>query len=104
MQYRRCAMSDLSFPNLSLLIDGQWRHSADARHFDTINPATEEVIARVAEAGREDIDAAVQSAHRTYVSGVWAQRPGIERARVLWRVAERLRELESDIAVLESVD
>jgi aldehyde dehydrogenase (NAD+) len=97
-------MSQLSLPQLALLIDGEWRAPKSGRHFDTVNPATEEIIARVAEADRDDVDAAVQSAHRAFVSGVWSRRSGIERARVLWAVAARLREMESDIAVLESVD
>lgn len=93
-----------SLPNLGLLIDGIWCAPSAGGTFDTINPATGEVIAAVSAAGLDDVDAAVRCAFRAFEDGRWAHRSGAERARVLWDVASRLRELEDSLAVLESVD
>jgi aldehyde dehydrogenase (NAD+) len=56
-----------------LLIGGRWVAPASDRHFKTINPATEEVLAEVAEAGDEDVEAAVRAA-RTPDSKVWSRK------------------------------
>ena len=54
-----------------LLIGGEWVQAEDGRTFDDVNPATEEVIARIAEASAEDVDKAVQSARRALDEGPW---------------------------------
>ena len=70
-----------------LLIDGQWRDSVSGKTFETINPATEEVIAQVAEGDAADIDLAVKAARKAFDSGPLAQdgrprpRPAHEQAR-----------------------
>ncbi|HWD46360.1 MAG TPA: aldehyde dehydrogenase family protein, partial [Actinomycetota bacterium] len=58
-----------------LLIGGRWVAPASERRFKTINPATEEVLAEVAEAGEEDVDAAVKAARAAYAK-VWSRMPG----------------------------
>src|SRR2546428_5675997 len=67
-----------------LLIGGEWKDAASGRTFDTINPATGERLATVAEAGPEDIDAAVIAARKAY-DGPWRKLRPSERARLLWR-------------------
>jgi len=52
-----------------MLIDGKWRDSASGKKFETINPATEEVIAHVAEGDAADIDLAVKAARKAFDSG-----------------------------------
>ena len=54
-----------------LLINGEWQDAADGRTFETINPVTEEVIAKVALGGREDVDRAVAAARRAFDEGPW---------------------------------
>ena len=65
--------------------------------FKTVNPATEEVLAEVAEADASDVDAAVKAARKAY-DKVWGPMPGRERAKSLYRIArtlqERARELD----------
>ena len=56
-----------------LLIDGQWRDSVSGKTFATINPATEEVIAEVAEGDAADIDLAVKAARKAFDSRPLAQ-------------------------------
>ena len=55
-----------------LLVGGRWVEPASGKRFKTINPATEEVLAEVAEAGEEDVDAAVMAARAAYTK-VWSR-------------------------------
>ncbi len=86
-----------------LFIDGQFQPAADGRSFPTVNPATEEPLALVAEAGAGDVEAAVKAARRAYKQ-VWRRMPGRERAKYLYRIARVLQERAREFAVLESLD
>jgi acyl-CoA reductase-like NAD-dependent aldehyde dehydrogenase len=86
-----------------LLIGGRWVEPASAKRFKTISPATEEVLAEVAEAGEEDVDAAVKAARAAYTK-VWSRMPGAERAKYLYRIARILQERAREFAVLESMN
>jgi aldehyde dehydrogenase (NAD+) len=69
----------------------------------TINPADEQPLAEVAEAGPSDVDDAVRSARRAY-DDVWSSMPGRERAKYLFRIARAIQERGRELAVLESLD
>ncbi len=86
-----------------LFIAGAFRPAANGPTFATINPATEEPLARVAAAGPADVDAAVAAA-RTAFEQVWGPMPGSERAKYLYRIARQLQERSREFAVLESLD
>jgi aldehyde dehydrogenase (NAD+) len=86
-----------------LLIGGRWVEPVSGRHFKTINPATEEVLAEVAEAGEEDVDAAVKAARSAYTK-VWSRMSGAERAKYLYRIARVLQERAREFAVLETMN
>jgi len=86
-----------------LFVDGEFRPAADGTSFATINPATEEPLARVAEAGPADVETAVTAARRAYKK-VWRRMPGSERAKYLYRIARVLQERAREFAVLESLD
>jgi aldehyde dehydrogenase (NAD+) len=86
-----------------LLIGGRWVEPASERRFKTINPATEEVLAEVAEAGEEDVDAAVKAARAAYTK-VWSRMSGAERAKYLYRMARILQERAREFAVLETMN
>jgi aldehyde dehydrogenase (NAD+) len=86
-----------------LFIGGEWVEPASGRHFPTINPATEEQLALVAEGGPEDVDRAVVAARQAYDDG-WRDRPGRERAKYLYRIARLLQERSREFAVLETMD
>jgi aldehyde dehydrogenase (NAD+) len=90
-------------PEYGLFIAGAFRPAADGQTFATINPATEEPLARVAAAGPADVDAAVAAA-RTAFEQVWGPMPGSERAKYLYRIARQLQERSREFAVLESLD
>ena len=86
-----------------LLIGGRWVEPASGKHFKTINPATEEVLTAVAEAGEEDVEAAVKAA-RTAFTKVWSRMSGAERAKYLYRIARVLQERAREFAVLETMN
>jgi aldehyde dehydrogenase (NAD+) len=85
-----------------LFINGEWRDGSDGRTLDVINPATEEVVARVPSATEADVNAAV-SAARAAFEGPWGRTSGRERARLLWKLGERLMERADEIARLETL-
>ncbi|WP_435009213.1 aldehyde dehydrogenase family protein [Tundrisphaera lichenicola] len=87
-----------------LLIDGQWRDSVSGKTFETINPATEEVIARVAEGDAADIDLAVKAARRAFESGPWSKMDARDRGRLMNRLADLLEDNIDDLAALETLD
>ena len=88
-------------PSYGLFIDGEF--TAGQGVFKTINPADEEVLAEVSEAGPENIDNAV-SAARIAFEQVWGPMPGRERGKYLFRIARILQERAREFAVLESLD
>src|SRR5437868_2998757 len=87
-----------------LFIGGRWVDSASGKTFDTLDPATGEVLASVAEGSAEDVDRAVAAARRSFDSGVWRDLPPAERARALWRVGDMIEERALEFAQLDSLD
>jgi aldehyde dehydrogenase (NAD+) len=90
-------------PENGLFIGGEFVPAADGRQFATVNPATEEPLAQVAEAGQADVDRAVAAAAAAYEQ-VWRPMPGRERAKYLYRIARIIQERAREFAVLESLD
>ena len=86
-----------------LYIDGSWRDAADGRRFDSYEPATGRVWADVAEAGPDDVDAAVAAARRAF-EGDWGRVLAPDRARILWRMAELIDRHRDELTELESRD
>ncbi|MDG4767899.1 aldehyde dehydrogenase family protein [Solwaraspora sp. WMMD406] len=86
-----------------LFIGGEFVDPVDGGAFKSVNPATEEVLAEVAEAGAGDVDRAVAAA-RTAYQRVWGPMPGRDRAKYLFRIARALAERSRELAVLESLD
>ncbi len=86
-----------------LFIGGEWGDAASGKTFETVNPATEEVLATVAEAGPEDVDRAVAEARAAF-DRTWRNTPGAERGRILARVAELILNNRDELALLETRD
>jgi aldehyde dehydrogenase (NAD+) len=86
-----------------LFVDGEFVDPADGKSFPTISPATEEVLAEVAEAGEADVDRAVAAARRAY-EGVWSRLRPADRGKYLFRIARIVQERARELAVLESLD
>jgi acyl-CoA reductase-like NAD-dependent aldehyde dehydrogenase len=88
-------------PSYGLFIDGEFV-SGTGGSFKTVNPATEESLAEIAEASEADVDAAVRAARRAFRG--WSRMPGAERAKYLFRIARIIQERSRELAVLESID
>src|SRR3954452_7671809 len=89
-------------PSYGLFVDGDFV-DGHGKAFKTVNPATEEVLAEIAEADEHDVDLAVKAARRAYTR-VWSRMPGSERAKSLYRIARIIAERSRELAVLESID
>src|SRR5437016_4166194 len=87
-----------------MLIDGQWRDSRSGKRFPTINPATEDVIAEVAEGDAADIDLAVQAARKAFDSGPWRKIDARDRGRFLNKLADLIEARIDELAELETLD
>ncbi|MBK8220519.1 MAG: aldehyde dehydrogenase family protein [Candidatus Obscuribacter sp.] len=87
-----------------LLIDGKWVNSVSGKTFETLNPATEEVLCRVAEGGKEDVDKAVKAARRAFETGPWRKMSTAERARIMLRLADLIEKHADELAQIETLD
>ncbi len=86
-----------------LFIDGEFVKPLSGKYFDTINPATEKKIARIAEAGQADTDRAVAAARKAY-DKYWSKMPAKERGKYMYRIARIMQERARELAVIESMD
>jgi len=87
-----------------LFIGGRWQDAASGKWFPTINPATEEVIARIAEGDAADIDLAVQAARRAFESKSWAGMSQRDRGKLIWRIGDLIMKYADELAQLETAD
>jgi len=86
-----------------LFINRKFVKPKSGKYFDTINPANEKVLAKVAEANEEDIDLAVKSARKAYNS-TWSKLSGKERGKYLYRIARIIQERSREFAVVETLN
>jgi aldehyde dehydrogenase (NAD+) len=86
-----------------LFIDNEFVSPAKGRYFDTINPATEEKLSRVAEAGEADVDKAVRAAREAYRK-TWSKMKPAERGKYIYRIARIIQERAREFSVIESLD
>ena len=87
----------------SLFIGGKFVAPKSGKYFASINPATEEKLAEIAEGNAADVAAAVSAARRAY-KNVWGKMPGRERGKFLFRIARLIQEKSRELAVLETMD
>src|SRR5437764_878371 len=87
-----------------LLINGEWVDGS--RKFDTINPATGEVLTQIVEASADDVDRTVKAARYAFDdrSGPWRKMSASERGRLLWRLADLVEKNIDELAELETLD
>ncbi|MDT4911221.1 MAG: aldehyde dehydrogenase [Pseudonocardiales bacterium] len=89
-------------PSYQIFVDGAFRDGS-GEAIKTINPADEEPLAEVAEAGPSDVEDAVRAARRAF-DGPWSAMSGAERGKYLFRIARAIQERGRELAVLESLD
>ncbi|MGI9154890.1 MAG: aldehyde dehydrogenase family protein, partial [Rubrivivax sp.] len=85
----------MTYPQLSLYIDGEFIHGGGRKEQDILNPATNEVIGQLPHATKEDLDRALAAAARAFES--WKKSSPMERSKILRKVAELARERAQDI-------
>jgi aldehyde dehydrogenase (NAD+) len=90
-------------PKYDLFINGKFTPPVKGKYFDTINPATEKPIAKVAEASPQDVDKAVKAA-RTAYEKVWSKMPARERGKYIYRIARIIQERARELAIIETMD
>lgn len=86
-----------------MYINGEWVGSRSGQEFETVNPATEEVLATVPRGKAEDIDDAVNAARDAF-EGVWGQTKPRDRADLIFRLANVIRARVDELAELETLD
>jgi len=91
-------------PRTDLLIDGEWTQAASGRRFASVNPATGDTIAEVAEADSDDVDRAVASARAAADDGRWSSLTPRDRGQALMRLARLIEENGEELQLLETLD
>jgi aldehyde dehydrogenase (NAD+) len=89
-----------------LFIGGEWRDGAAGKTFDTINPATGEILTTIASAELSDVDAAVGAARQAFDdrAGAWRKMSAADRSKLLWKIAELIDRNIDEFARLETLD
>jgi len=91
-------------PDTGLFIDGAFVDASKGGKFETVNPATGEVVAEVARGTAEDVDRAVASAKKAFKSGVWSRMAPSDRMAVMRRFADLIEDHAEDFALLDTLD
>src|SRR6516162_7278864 len=87
-----------------LFINNEWVEPQSGQMIDVINPATGKVIAKAAAGGAADVDRAVRAARAAFESGPWPSMPPVERAKLLWRLADGIEAAADEIAYVVGLD
>ncbi|XP_027340279.1 aldehyde dehydrogenase family 2 member C4-like [Abrus precatorius] len=87
-----------------LFINGNFVDSVSGKTFETIDPRTGDVIARISEGTEEDIDIAVKAARQAFDFGPWPRLPGAERAKIMMKLADLIDENVEELAALDAID
>src|SRR5579862_1169315 len=89
-----------------LLIDGEWLEAASGKTFETVNPATEEILGSVAHGAGEDIELAVRAARRCFDDerSDWRRMTPSERGKVIHRIGDLIEQHADELALLETLD
>jgi aldehyde dehydrogenase (NAD+) len=97
--------SQAGIKQTKLLINNQWVDSVSGKKFDTINPATGQVLARVSEADGPDVDLAVKAAKKAFhPKAPWRRMSASERGKLIHRLADLIEKHADELATLESLD
>lgn len=87
-----------------LYINGKWVDSVTGRTFDSLNPATGEVLAVLSDAHAGDVNAAVEAARKAFDEGPWSKMSAAERSRLIYKLADLMEENKEDLAQIDTLD
>lgn len=88
----------------TLFIDGKWKNAKHGRTRSIINPFNQEIIQSICEGDREDALAAIAAARRAFEDGKWSSMSGLDRGKLVLRIAELIRRDHNELAKLESLN
>ncbi|XP_072994405.1 aldehyde dehydrogenase family 2 member C4-like [Typha latifolia] len=97
-------MPDIKIKFTKLFINGQFVDSISGKTFESRDPRTGEVTARIAEGEKADVDLAVKAAREAFDHGVWPRMSGYERGRIMSKFADLIDENVEELAALDSLD
>lgn len=98
------ARAFLAKPRKQILIDGQWHDAGAGGTFETLDPASGQMLALLAEGTADDVDAAVASARQALTSPEWRQLTPSARGKLLWKIADLIDAHVEELAELETLD
>ncbi|MHC4268871.1 MAG: aldehyde dehydrogenase family protein [Planctomycetota bacterium] len=87
-----------------LFVNGKWVDSISGKTFDTLNPATEEILTSVAEGDNVDIDLAVAAARKAFEDGPWRKMDARDRGRILFKITDLVEKNKDELAWLDTLD
>uniref|UniRef100_A0A2N9FXW9 Aldehyde dehydrogenase 1 n=1 Tax=Fagus sylvatica TaxID=28930 RepID=A0A2N9FXW9_FAGSY len=99
--------SSIKIPTIKftqLFINGEFVDSISGKTFETIDPRTGEVTARISEGDKEDIDLAVKAARHAFDYGPWPRLPGSARAKIMMKFADLIEQNVEELATLDTID
>ena len=96
-------MTQVRTTQYDLLINGEWKPAGSGDYLEVENPATGETVARMANAGAEDVAEAVSAAEQAFRNGPWATMSDADRGKILWRMADIVEERKMELGRMESI-
>ena len=90
--------------SLLMYIDGRWTDASDGGTRALVNPSNDAPVATIAEATREDAERAIRSAHEAFYNGSWSEISALDRARLLFRVADKIEEYGAELARIDTLN
>ena len=99
---RTTPQSTTDAPTHGIFVNGEWRQATSGKTFEVRNPATGELIARCADAGREETKQAIEAAHAAFPT--WSQTPAVQRAQLLSKAAQLMNERNDELARLLTLE
>ncbi|RNB90506.1 aldehyde dehydrogenase [Brevibacillus fluminis] len=97
-------MSGTTLKDAKLFINGEYVDALSGETFDTINPATNEKLASVANASEQDVQKTAEVAQKTFESGVWSKMSVDDRAKILCKMSDLVMERVEELAMVETLD
>jgi acyl-CoA reductase-like NAD-dependent aldehyde dehydrogenase len=97
-------IDNFTLPPAKLFIDNRWCMGSDGTTFETINPATGEVITELAAATTADVNAAVHAARAAFNGHQWRKLSSSDRANLLWNIGELVLKHADELASIETID
>ena len=104
VQEKKLLCKDFLSRPKKLLIDGKWVDAESGKTFEVRDPATDEVLTKVQEGGKADVDKAVKAARKAFEEGPWRKMSAADRARCLYKLADLIEQRADEFAQLETLD